>query len=137
MATITQEQIKESAIAEAKMMNNMDGQDEASDVIMCGAIGDAVRCLKDLIPEGAPAMALRGLHLGQMGVTEGKCVNDVYESFLRWSQKPEDKATGRFNISKAFRRLKASRPSRRSTTKRSSTRQCAMRRWSGSLNSLP
>eukprot|EP00036_Acanthoecidae_sp_10tr_P009434 CAMPEP_0182916452 /NCGR_PEP_ID=MMETSP0105_2-20130417/945_1 /TAXON_ID=81532 ORGANISM="Acanthoeca-like sp., Strain 10tr" /NCGR_SAMPLE_ID=MMETSP0105_2 /ASSEMBLY_ACC=CAM_ASM_000205 /LENGTH=559 /DNA_ID=CAMNT_0025053405 /DNA_START=62 /DNA_END=1744 /DNA_ORIENTATION=+ len=101
-----------SAISQAKDMNHMDGTEQADDVIVTGTMAEALTALVKFVDESKAANAdskmwdFRGLHIGT-GVAAGKTVENIYESYLRWSQKPDDVVAQRFNVSKAFRRVLA------------------------------
>lgn len=110
--------VKESAIKEAKMMNEMEGTEEQDDKIVVGDIAEALKALKVLVSEteakeekkedekGSSKWAFRSVHLGH-GVAAGKTVEDCMKAFLLWAQKPADQEAKRFNVSKAMRRMTA------------------------------
>ena len=146
-----EESMKATSIKEAKMMNEMDGKDHESDMVVdgeatalvaikqmvedakAGAVGEAgagavansegtlaspseASSSSQAVVEGkqSPSVAspLRqwdflAVRLGQPGPAQHKTLDDLLVSFLRWSQKDEDRAAGRINVSKAFRRLEA------------------------------
>jgi hypothetical protein len=106
------ESLKASMVSEAKMMSNMEGSEQKGDVVMACAMPEALAALHDMMQKAAAAAAaagkqtweLRGVHIGQ-GPAAGKTLDDFLVAFLHWCQKDEDRAAGRFNVSKAMRRL--------------------------------
>ena len=100
---ITEKEMKTSIMNEAKAMNNMEGKDEADD-ILATTMPEAMRALEGIIPKGEERFDYASLHLG-VGICKNKTRADVHRAFLLWSQKPDDREKDLFNVSKAFRRL--------------------------------
>ena len=105
--------LKASMVSEAKMMNDMDGKEETGDIVIVCPLPDALSALSQMVQEKADAAKggehtweFRGVHLGH-GAAAGKTQDDLLTAFLYWAQKPADREAGRFNVSKAMRRLTA------------------------------
>lgn len=102
---LSEADLKKSMVKDAKAMNIMEGKDKKGDVRIQGLAG-AMAVLSGMVPPDEPKFEFTGLHLG-VGACDGKTVEDVHRTFLLWSQKPEDRESDSFNVSKAFRRLTA------------------------------
>ena len=112
MASDQTENFKASMVSEAKMMSNMEGSEQRDDVVMTCAMPEALAALHNMMQKTAAAEAaagrrtweLRGVHIGK-GPAAGKTLDDFLAAFLHWCQKEDDRAAGRFNVTKAMRRL--------------------------------
>lgn len=92
-----------------EMMAEKEGKEAADDVIKVCKLPEAIAALQDVVDAGKTgprALEFRGVHRGK-GVATEKSLHELLTAFLYWAQKPEDRDAGRFNITKAFRRLKS------------------------------
>ena len=106
LASADSAQLKAQVANEAKAMNNMEGNDEKGDLRT--SWDNALGALKTMIPpvtKDDHTWEFRGVHLGE-GPAAGKKMDEFLFSFLRWAQKPADRAAKSVNVSKAFRRLR-------------------------------
>ena len=87
------------------MMNKMEGAEEKDDVVMQCQMPQALAALHGMVRASAAAAGgkrtweFRGVHIGK-GPAEGASLDDFLTAFLHWCQKDEDRAAGRFNVSK-------------------------------------
>lgn len=112
-ASTDQAALYDSVTSEAKMMDNMDGDEQKDDQVITGNQEEALKALQALVTKDkqdseakSTLWDFRSVHLGH-GIAKGKSIDDVCYSFLRWCQKEEDRTSNRYNVTKAFRRMKA------------------------------